>query len=308
MEHRSLGPFSVSVVGLGCNNFGRRLDQDGTTAVVGAALDHGITLFDTADVYGEGLSEHYLGVALGARRDEVVVATKFGMEMPGGSGASAAWIERAAEDSLRRLGTDHIDLYQMHRHDPDTPFEETLEALDRLVTAGKVRAIGCSNLTVGAIRESLGIAADHDAPAWVSVQNHYSLLHRDPEHDGVAAACEELGLGLLPYFPLASGVLTGKYHEGEPPPEGSRLAGIPAERAARFLNDDSLEAAARLAAFAADRGHTLLDLAFGYLLAAGPVPSVIAGATRPDQIAANVAAGEWRPTAEELAEARSLAG
>ena len=307
MEHRQLGSFSVPVVGVGCNNFGRRLDRAGTALVVGAALDAGITLFDTADVYGDGLSEEYLGAALGARRDEVIVATKFGMDMPDGSGASAAWIARAVEDSLRRLGTDHIDLYQMHRPDPATPIEETLEALDELVASGKVTAIGASNMTAAGIAESMRTAESNGNPVWVSIQNQYSVIHRDPESDGVLAACTDLGIGLLPYFPLASGVLTGKYRPGEPAPEGSRLAGLPPERASRFLNDSSLAAATRLEGFAAERGHSLLDLAFGYLLASPAVPSVIAGATIPAQITANVAAARWRLTDDEVIEVRALA-
>jgi len=307
METRPLGPFAVSVIGLGCNNFGRRLDRAQTAVVVGAALEAGITLFDTADVYGDGASEEYLGAALGTRRDTVVVATKFGMDMPTGSGASAAWIERAVEDSLRRLGTDRIDLYQMHRPDPATPIEETLDALGRLVAAGKVRAVGCSNVTAEGIKASLAASGTGARPAWVSVQNQYSLLHRQPEDDGVLQACTERGLRLLPFFPLASGVLTGKYHPGEPAPQGSRLAGLPPERSSRFLNDASLGAVSRLTAFAEERGHTLLELAFGYLLSSPAVSSVIAGATRPAQIAANTGARGWRLTADEVAEARRLA-
>jgi aryl-alcohol dehydrogenase-like predicted oxidoreductase len=307
METRPLGPFAVSVIGLGCNNFGRRLDRAQTAVVVGAALEAGITLFDTADVYGDGASEEYLGAALGTRRDTVVVATKFGMDMPTGSGASAAWIERAVEDSLRRLGTDRIDLYQMHRPDPTTPIEETLDALGRLVAAGKVRAVGCSNVTAEGIEASLAASGTGARPAWVSVQNQYSLLHRQPEDDGVLQACTERGLRLLPFFPLASGMLTGKYHPGEPAPQGSRLAGLPPERSSRFLNDASLGAVSRLTAFAEERGHTLLELAFGYLLSSPAVPSVIAGATRPAQIAANTGARGWRMTADEVTEARRLA-
>jgi aryl-alcohol dehydrogenase-like predicted oxidoreductase len=307
MEQRHLGPFEVSVVGLGCNNFGRRLDRTATAVVVGAALDAGITLFDTADVYADGLSEEYLGAALGSRRDEVVVATKFGMDMPDGSGASARWIARAAEDSLRRLGTDHIDLYQLHRPDPNTPVEETLVALDSLVREGKVRAIGCSNATFGYLTESLDTAAANGVTPWVSVQNQYSLLHRGPEDDGVLTACEDRRIALLPYFPLASGVLTGKYRQGQPAPAGSRLAGIPPERAARFLNDAALDSLSRLEAFASGVGHTILDLAFGYLLASPAVPSVIAGATKAEQITANVAASSWQPSTEDLAAIAQLA-
>jgi aryl-alcohol dehydrogenase-like predicted oxidoreductase len=307
METRPLGPFDVSIVGLGCNNFGRRIDADATRIVVQAALDAGITFFDTADVYGDGESEAFLGRALAGRRDEAIVATKFGLTMPDGSGGAPLWIRTAVEDSLRRLDIDHIDLYQFHAPDDETPIAETLGALGELVAAGKVRTIGCSNVTVDQLEEALGTSAEGELPAWVSVQNHYSLLHREPEDDGILDACDRHGLGLLPFFPLASGVLTGKYRPGAAPPEGTRLATIPAERAERFLNADSLDAAARLEQFAAERGHSLLELAFGYLLAADPVASVIAGATRPEQIAANAAAAGWRLTTEERAEAQALA-
>lgn len=307
MDTRSLGPLDLPVVGLGCNNFGRRLDAVETRRVVDAALGAGVTFFDTADVYGDGASEEYLGAALAGRREEAVVATKFGIEMPGGGGGSPAWVRRAVDDSLRRLGMDHIDLYQFHRPDDEVPVAETLGALGELVEAGKVRAVGCSNVTVEQLAAGLETAAGSDLPAWVSVQNHYSLLHRDPETDGILAACERHGLGLLPYFPLASGVLTGKYRADTAPPEGTRLAGIPAERAARFLNPDSSAAAERLEGFARDHGRTLLELAFGYLLAAAPVSSVIAGATRPEQVTANAAASGWRLSDAEAAEARRLA-
>ena len=307
MQQRAIGPLEVGVVGLGCNNFGGRLDAAGTTAVVGAAVDHGITLFDTADVYGDGLSEEYLGAALGPRRDEVVIATKFGMEMPDGSGASPTWIATAVENSLRRLGTDHIDLYQLHRPDPETPIADTLGALHRLVEAGTVRAVGVSNVDVAGIEEGLSASEAAGLASWVSVQNQYSVLNRGPEEDGVLEACERHGIGFLPFFPLESGVLTGKYRAGEPPPEGSRLAGFGPDRSARFLNDESLAAAERLERFAADHGHALVDLAFSYLLAQGVVSSVIAGATSPDQVASNVAAASWAMSATEVAEARRLA-
>jgi aryl-alcohol dehydrogenase-like predicted oxidoreductase len=307
MEARTIGSLEVSAVGLGCNNFGRVLDRQSTAAVVEAALDHGITLFDTADVYGEGLSEEYVGAALRDRRDEAVIATKFGAEMPGGSGASPAWIEQAVTDSLRRLGVDHIDLYQLHLPDDDTPVEDTLAALDRLVTAGTVREIGCSNVAVRWIDESLDICDAGALAGWASVQNHYSLLHRAPEEDGVLAACERHGLALLPYFPLASGMLTGKYRAGKPAPVGSRLAGIPVERAARFMNDEAFAAVERLDRFAGQRNRSLLSLAFAYLLTQPTVASVISGATTPEQVAANVAAGAWRLDPGEAAEVAAIA-
>jgi aryl-alcohol dehydrogenase-like predicted oxidoreductase len=307
MDTRTLGPFDVSVVGLGCNNFGTRIDEAGTQRVVDAALDAGITFFDTADVYGESRSEEYLGRALAGRRDQAIVATKFGLEMPGGAGGSDRWVRQAVDDSLRRLGTDHIDLYQFHAPDDDTPIAETLGALGDLVAAGKVRAIGCSNVSVAQLEDGLGASADGDLPAWVSVQNHYSLLHREPEEDGILEACAHHRLGLLPFFPLASGVLTGKYRENETPPEDSRLGSIPAERAGRFLKPEWLAAATRLTAYAADHGRTLLDLAFAYLLASGPVTSVIAGATRPEQATTNAAAADWDLTPDQQAEVRRIA-
>ncbi len=306
METRTIGSLEVSAVGLGCNNFGRRVDEAGTAAVVGAALEHGITLFDTADVYGEGLSEEYLGAALRGHRDEAVIATKFGIEMPGGSGASPAWIEQAVADSLRRLGVDHIDLYQLHRPDDETPVEDTLEALNRLVTAGTVREIGCSNAAARWIDETVGLSAIRGLAGWASVQNHYSLLHREPEADGVLAACQRHGLAFLPYFPLASGMLTGKYRAGEPLPEGSRLAGIPAERAAPFMNDEAFAVVERLEEWVERRGRSLLDLAFGYLLAQPSVASVISGATTPEQVAANAAAGGWQLDPGDLAEVSEI--
>jgi len=307
METRTIGPLEVSAVGLGCNNFGGRIDEAATASVVHAALDAGITLFDTADVYGKGLSEEYLGKALRGRRDEAVIATKFGIEMPGGSGASPEWIEQAVADSLRRLGVDHIDLYQLHAPDDDTPVEATIAALDGLVTAGAVRAVGCSNVTAEWLDATLGISAERDLSGWVTVQNHYSLLHREPEGDGVLDACARHGLGMLPYFPLASGMLTGKYRAGETPPEHTRLGAIPAERASKFMNDEAFATVERLQRFSDRHGRSLLELAFGYLLSRPEVASVIAGATRPEQIEANVAAGGWRLTEEEMAEVALLA-
>ncbi len=306
MDTRTLGPFEVSVVGLGCNNFGGRVDSKATGAVVNAALDAGITLYDTADIYSEGKSEEYLGKALGSRRDEVVVASKFGMEMPDGSGGSPAWVRQAADASLRRLGTDRIDLYQMHEPDDEVPLAETLGALRELVTAGKVIAVGCSNASVDEIRQGLGTSDGEDLPQWVSVQNEYSLLQRQPESDGVLAECELQGLGFLPFFPLASGVLTGKYRDASSPPDGTRLAGLSPERAGRFLSDSTVTQALKLEALAASHGHTLLELAFGYLLSNPAVASVIAGATRVEQIAANAAAASWVLSSDEAAKARDL--
>jgi aryl-alcohol dehydrogenase-like predicted oxidoreductase len=303
LETRKVGSLHVSVVGLGCNNFGRRLDAAQTAAVVDAALDAGINFFDTADVYGGGQSEEFIGRALGSRRNAVVIATKFGNRMEGqGSGASAAYVRQACEASLRRLGTDYIDLYQLHRPDPQVPIAETLGALDELVRAGKVREIGCSNFSAEQIREAE--AAHANGARFVSVQNEYSLLKRDVERD-VLPECERAGLTFLPYFPLASGLLTGKYRRGEPAPSGSRLAG---GGRANQLSDQNLAIVEELIRFAEAHGHTILELAFSWLLARPVVASVIAGATKPEQVHANTGAAQWRLTADELGEIDRIVG
>jgi aryl-alcohol dehydrogenase-like predicted oxidoreductase len=297
MKHRRIGSLDVSEVGLGCNNFGSRVDYEGSEAVVRAALDAGVNFFDTADIYGGTRSEEFLGRALGGRRQDVVVATKFGNPVEGqGKGASPAYVRRALEASLRRLGTDRIDLYQLHTPDPSVPIAETLGALNDLMGEGKIREIGCSNFTVEQLRAA-NAAARPGLAGFVSVQNEYSLLHREPEQ-GVLAECERQALAFLPYFPLASGLLTGKYRRGAPPPEGSRLAG---ERYARQLTDERLAAVETLIAFAEARGHTVLELAISWLLAQPRVASVIAGATRPEQVRTNVAAAGWALTADDLA-------
>ncbi|MEO7447283.1 MAG: aldo/keto reductase [Humibacillus sp.] len=303
MTHRQLGDsgLTVSTVGLGCNNFGRRLDQEATTAVVKAALDAGVTLFDTADIYGLGESEEMLGKALGAERENVVVATKFGMDMQGANGpdwgvrGSRRYIRTAVEASLRRLGTDWIDLYQLHRPDPRTPIGETLAALDELVREGKVRYLGSSNLTGWQIVDADWTARGAGSERFVSAQNEYSLLERDVE-DEVVPACEHVGVGLLPFFPLASGLLTGKYRRGESAPEGTRLASM-GDRLAE-ADWDTVE---RLEGYAAERGVRLLDVAIGGLAAQPAVASVISGATSPQQVRDNVAAGAWQPSASDLA-------
>jgi aryl-alcohol dehydrogenase-like predicted oxidoreductase len=304
METRSIGKLDVSVVGLGCNNFGGRIDEAATKRVVDAALDAGITLFDTADIYGGTLSEELLGRSLGARRDEVLIATKFGgpidEERPGG--ASAPYIRRAVDDSLRRLGTDRIDLYQLHFPDAATPFEETLGALDELVREGKVLEIGGSNLSAEQIDETARISADRGLARFQSVQNEYSLLRRGPERFGVLDACERNGLGFIPYFPLASGVLTGKYHRNQAPPDGTRLAGMPAERRDDALSDKVFDRVEALETYARDHGHTLLELAIAWLLARPTVTSVIAGATKPEQAHANAAAAGWTLSDDDLHE------
>lgn len=309
MEMRKVGGLEVSLCGLGCNNFGGRVDLEGTRAVVHAALDAGVTFFDTADIYGSTVSERYLGTVLAPRRDDVVIATKFGMQVgddPTQQGGSARWIARAIEGSLERIGTDRIDLYQLHRPDPDVPIEETLEALDGLVREGKIREIGCSNFAAAQIDEALGTSDARGLARFVTVQNNYSLLHREAE-DEVLPACERNGLGFLPYFPLASGMLTGKYRRGEPPPEGTRLAGIPEDRRGRWMSEETFDVVERLEAFAAARGHTPLDLAIAWLASDERIPSVIAGATKPEQVRANAAAVAWRLTPEERAEVGALA-
>ncbi len=305
METRTIGSLKVSVVGLGCNNFGMRIGRKETDAVVSAALDAGITLFDTADIYGGTKSETYLGAALGARRDEIVLASKFGAPYEGHEGgASAAYIRLAVEDSLSRLGTDRIDLYQLHFPDQKTPIAETIGALAELVAEGKIREFGCSNFDVPLLEEAAA-ATPAGGPGFVSVQNQYNILHRDPE-DGVLAECERQGLGFLPFFPLASGLLSGKYRAGEPPPEGTRLAAM-GDRAASQLTDERLAKVTSLDELARRDGHTVLDLAFAWLLSRPAVASVIAGATRPEQIAANVAAGQWRPSDDVLREVDAIA-
>ncbi|MBV9452517.1 MAG: aldo/keto reductase [Rubrobacter sp.] len=310
MDTRRIGDLEVTIVGIGCNNFGRRLDKAGADAVVHAALEAGINLFDTADVYGDGASEEYLGNTLGSRRDEVVIATKFGVQLgddPGRGGASPRWIERAVEGSIRRLGTDRIDLYQLHKPDENTPVEDTLEALDRLVTAGKVRQIGCSNHSAAQIETALSISRERGLARYVSVQNEYSVLQREPEK-GVTEACQKNGLALVPYFPLASGMLTGKYIRGEEAPAGSRLAGMSPSRSDRFANARNFARVEQLAALAKERGHTILELAISWLVAQPVVASVIAGATSPEQVRANVDASRWKLLPEDLSEVDKITG
>jgi aryl-alcohol dehydrogenase-like predicted oxidoreductase len=297
MRTRSLGRGGpeVSVVGLGCNNFGTRLDAGSTRAVVDAALDAAVTLFDTADIYGQGKSEEYLGRALAGRRDGVVVATKWGKEMDDGPDlprGSRAYVRWAVEQSLRRLGTDRIDLYQMHEPDPATPIEETLAALAELVGEGKVVHIGSSNFDGAQLDEADSVAGERGTARFVAAQNRYSLIRQQPE---LLATCERLGIGMLPFFPLESGLLTGKYRRGEQAPEGTRLAGRD-----DMLADELFDKVERVERFADERGVSLLDVAIGGLAALPAIASVIAGATKPEQVRANVAAGEWQPSAEDV--------
>jgi aryl-alcohol dehydrogenase-like predicted oxidoreductase len=314
MRYRRLGRsgLTVSVVGLGCNNLGGRLEREGTHGVVDAAVDAGITLFDTADIYGmpHGASEEELGKALRSRRDAVVVATKFGMDMEGANGpdfgarGSRRYVVRAVEASLRRLRTDHIDLLQMHEPDPVTPIEETLAALDDLVRAGKVRYVGSSNFAAWQVVEAEWVSRVDGVTRFISAQNRYSLLERSAEAE-LIPACEQYGIGLIPYFPLESGLLSGKYRRGQEAPRGSRLS---RERYQRILSDAPWDTIEALTAYAADRDATILDVAIGGLIAQPGVASVIVGAMSGVQVKANVAAAAWEPTAADLAELDELTG
>ena len=307
MRYRQLGRsgLTVSVVGLGCNNIGRRLDLAATRAVVDAAIDVGVTLFDTADIYGtnrDGSSERLLGEALGSRRGDIVLATKFGSDMAGGNGVdwgvrgSRRYLRRAVESSLSRLGTDYIDLYQMHEPDRRTPIAETLSALDELVAEGKVRYIGCSNFAGWQVADADWTARSLGTERFISAQNNYNLLEREVEAE-LVPACERFGVGLLPFFPLANGLLTGKYRRGTPPAAGTRLVDKP-----DLLTDSSFDRVEALEKYAAERGIPVLDVAIGGLAAQPAVASVIAGATRPEQVRSNVAAGCWQPSAEDVAQ------
>ena len=305
---RTLGSsdIAVSTLGIGCNAFGTRIDQAQTTAVVDAAIEHGVTFFDTADVYGTGQSEELLGAALEGRRDQVVIATKFGMDMEGVNGddggrrGTATYVRTAVEASLRRLRTDHIDLYQLHTPDPSTPLEETLGTLTELVVEGKVRAIGSSNLQAWQAVDAAWISRTEGFESFVTAQNEYSLYNRTAEVE-LVPACLALGVGILPYFPLAYGLLTGKYSRGEAAPDGTRLAAQASRLEA--ADWDRIEA---LQAFATAHDISILELAIGGLAAQPAVASVIAGVTRPDQVAANAAAAAWTPTADELQEVAAI--
>lgn len=303
MLTRRIGSLEVSVVGLGCNNFGRRLDLQATTKVVDAAIDEGINFFDTADIYGSTKSEEYLGKALGKRRQDVIVATKFGMKIDEKRrGANPDYVLQAAEDSLRRLGMDYIDLYQLHEPDKTVPIADTLGALDKLVQEGKVREIGCSNFSLEQLREA-DAAAKPKAAHFVSVQNEYSLFHRDPEFD-ILPECSATGMAFLPYFPLANGLLTGKYRRGQSAPEGSRIgSGWHAE----LLTPANLDVVEQLIEFAKGCERTILELAFSWLLSRPMVASVIAGATSADQVRANANIGMWHLSDLDLEKINTIA-
>jgi len=300
MEYRRLGSLNVSVVGLGCNNFGWRTDAAGTAVVIDAALDAGINFFDTADVYGAGQSEEFMGRALKGRRDKVIIATKFGMKMgDGNEGARPEYIRQALDASLRRLQVETIDLYQIHTPDAATPIADTMQALNDLVKAGKVREIGCSNFSVEQMRSA---RATPGPRYFASVQNHYSMFKRDPEAD-VLPECERTGVAFLPYFPLANGLLTGKYRKGQPYPQSSRgKDGF----GPKIFTPENLERVEALIAFAESRGHSLLELAFSWLAARPEVSSIIAGAKTADQVHANSVAAAWKLTPADLKEVDRL--
>jgi aryl-alcohol dehydrogenase-like predicted oxidoreductase len=302
MDMRRIGSLEVSVIGLGTNNFGFFMEADAVPAVVDAALEAGINFFDTADSYLE--SESRLAAALGSRRDEVVIGTKFGSPVDGGAGgASPAYVRTAVERSLAELGTDRIDLYQLHRPDDATPITDTLGALDDLVREGKVREIGCSNFSAAQLREAEAAAAG--GARFVTVQNQWNLLQRDDEPEAVVEA-ERLGIGYLPYYPLASGLLSGKYTRGEEAPAGTRLVHF-GERGGGMLSDRNFDVVEAATAWAAERGHSVLELALAWLAAQPVVASVIAGATKPEQVRANAAAAGWVLTPDEVAEVDALA-
>lgn len=309
MQQRPFGAtgLKVSAVGLGCNNFGIRLDAEATWKVVHAALDAGVTLFDTADIYGNrGDSERLLGKALGPRRKEIVLVTKFGLPMDGSGrrqGGSRRYVRQALEASLKRLKTEWIDVYYIHRPDPATPIEETLRALDDLVRQGKVRHIGCSNFSAAQIHAAQAAARENGLTPFVAAEDQYNLLSREIERE-LLPAIEAEKLALLPYFPLASGMLTGKYRLGRPMPEGTRLSNP--RYSDRFLNDENFRIVERLEKFCTARGRTLLELAFGWLLVKPAVAGVIAGATTPEQLQQNASAVAWQLGPDDIAEVDRL--
>ena len=308
MEMRSIGSVPVPISGIGCNNFGRRIDEDRTREVIDAALEVGANLFDTADLYGDTKSEEFLGRHLAGRRDRAVIVSKFGMRTPpdGMTGGDPRWVRRACEESLARLATDHLDVYLLHEPDDQTPIEDTLSAMSALVDEGKTLEIGCSNFSAKQLDEAEDAAKELGVRRFVTVQNEYSLLAREPR-DEVLPACARLGISFMPYFPLASGLLTGKYRRGEPAPPGSRLAGRGDWD--EFTTDERFALVERLTAFAEDRGHTILELAMSWLASQREIATVIAGATSAEQMRANAAAVEaWKLTDEELAAVDDLLG
>jgi aryl-alcohol dehydrogenase-like predicted oxidoreductase len=298
MKLRAIGSLPVPLAGVGCNNFGRRIDEARTKEVVDAAFEADATLFDTADLYGDGRSEEFLGKALGSRRDRAVIVSKFGMRTPpdGMTGGDPRWVVRACEDSLRRLRTDRIDVYLLHTPDDATPIGDTLSAMSRMIDEGKVREIGCSNFSAKQLDEAEDAARELEVRRFVTVQNEYSLLARDPREE-VLPACRRLDLSFMPYFPLASGMLTGKYRRGEPPEPGTRMAGR--DGWSEFLTEERFDVVERLSAFAEEHGHTILELAMSWLAAQPEIATVIAGATRAEQVRANAEAAEAWPLSED---------
>jgi aryl-alcohol dehydrogenase-like predicted oxidoreductase len=298
VETRRIGTLEVSVIGLGCNNFGWKIDERATRDVIDASIARGINFLDTADTYGKTKSEEFIGRALDGRRASVIIATKFGKPVdPKRTGARPEYVHQACNDSLRRLGTDYIDLYQLHAPDPTVPIADTLGALNELVQAGKVREIGCSNFSADQLREADDASSRGGLARFVSVQNHYNMLMRDDETNAIPE-CERLGIAYLPYFPLESGLLTGKYRLGKSAPSGTRIA--EGGWLASKFTEENLALIERLIAFAESRQHTLLELAFSWLLRYSVVSSVIAGATSPDQVNANAAAASWKLTPEDI--------
>ncbi|HEX5369744.1 MAG TPA: aldo/keto reductase [Dehalococcoidia bacterium] len=312
MEYRTLGKsgLQVSVVGLGCNNFGGRLDAAATAGVIDKCIDMGITFFDTADIYGRGKSEEFMGPALKPHRRNIVIATKAAANMGEGpywSGLSRKYLFEAVDDSLRRLQTDYIDLYQVHFPDARTPVEETLATLDDIVKSGRVRYIGCSNFTGWQVVEADWIARTGHLNHFISAQNEHSLLQRSVEAE-LAPACLKYGLGVLPYFPLASGFLTGKYQKDGQMPEGARLSAPNSPMAGRILSDANYEMLGKLETFADERGHSMIELAFSWLASKPYVSSVIAGATRPEQVEQNAKSADWKLTDEDFKEIDEIMG
>ena len=308
MEMRSIGSVPVPISGIGCNNFGRRIDEGRTREVIDAALEVGANLFDTADLYGDTKSEEFLGRHLTGRRERAVIVSKFGMRTPpdGMTGGDPRWVRRACEESLSRLATDHLDVYLLHEPDDQTPIEDTLSAMSALVDEGKVLEIGCSNFSDKQLDEAEDAARELGVRRFVTVQNEFSLLAREPRAE-VLPACRRLGIGFMPYFPLSSGLLTGKYRRGEPPPPGSRLAGR--GNWDEFMTDERFDLVERLTAFAEDRDHTILELAMSWLASFEQVATVIAGATSAEQVRANAEAVQaWKLTDEELADLDELLG
>lgn len=306
MRMAKLGTLDVSAIGLGCNNFGRALDAEASALVVNAALDAGVTYFDTASNYGEGQSESFLGAALGSRRHEAVIGTKFGVAVPGweGSGGSSPeYVRKATERSLRELNTDYIDLLMIHFPDPDTPIEDTLGAMSALVDQGKVHQIGCSNFDPTQLSEALDASEEKGLAPFVGNQVQYSMLHREPETSGLDQVCLDRGVGLLPFYPLANGLLTGKTRRGQPPKGRLQM-----DRYQKFLTDENFDLVEGVEAFARARNLSMVEVALGWLLAQEAVPSVTPGATTAEQVASNVRAADWAPSPDDLAELEKVLG